>query len=537
MNPYTQISVALLMIAVNLYWIAALFIIFLRANEPHFQVLSQYSGRLTSVASYASGAKKTEKKFCLTTVDVPVQGRARGDASAAQATPCKASNNAMQHVGLMVNWVRDSALGRVWVGRRNSFCIFYLSGIFTCAGLWTAAFMCSTPSSLTKSNPAAPLRIEASLPLLAFSIHVLVRLVECLILQEFRDQKEDRMLLFATLAGSSFYIFVPLSSNGLLIYFISLWSYEAPPGRTSKDLQSDIFLHFSTADPFEFYISSRLAQLLMWSLFITHILVQLLQVLHHRILSELRRSSPSLSKGDLSPIVFSAIDQFSTIDSNILPSDHKDTFREIKDKTNSGCQQIFQGLCGSKKGDFSVAVFRTGKSPNLLIKSGVSDHRVWTYRFPQRLLFPYVQEPHYSCEIVMYVINLMEMLVLFLSLFPRRMSLHTSGKSTYIPIVPREPFCPLFSVEHIAWMQLSAALLVGLFTLCNLAITSSEHQMFWLYLNSTRKFVRCAINQLRDAKQQTPRQDTLSCDKSSKTVEKFTQNEAVPKWRLFTFIY
>ncbi|CCW60938.1 unnamed protein product [Phytomonas sp. EM1] len=538
MNPYTRSSVTLLMIVINLYWIAGLFIIFLRAKEPHFRQLTQYGGRLAPGTSYFSSGEKLEKISRRMTADALDHGKARYGLLTIRVAVSKALNRSMWHVTSMIRFVEGSFFGRVRVCRRDSFCLFYLSGILTCAGLWVEALMHFTLFSPTKSHLGAPLRVEACLPLLAFSVHVVVRLAECLMLQEFRDQKDDRVSLFATLAGCSFYVFAPFSSNGRLIYSISLWAYGVLHDRMLEDVQINTTFDYTVVNPFESYISSRAARLLMWSLFAIHILVQLLQVVHHRILAKLRLSSPSFTEGDLPPIIFSVASQFQSIDSASVACHRQSGFYENEGEIEGKLQTTAQGCGGCKGHNFNVAASGVSRGIDSLTKRMVLDRRVWTYRFPQRLLFLYVQEPHYSCEVVMYGINLISMLVLFISLFPRSASLYSSGRLAYIStILLREPFSLFFLAEHIAWMQLSAAFWVGLFTLCNLAITSSEHQMFWWYLNSTRKNIRCAINQLPDAKLQVFRQDGGGRAKACKTVDELTRPEAVPRWRLFAFIY
>ncbi|RNF02611.1 oxidoreductase [Trypanosoma rangeli] len=94
------------------------------------------------------------------------------------------------------------------------------------------------------------------------------------------------------------------------------------------------------------------------------------------------------------------------------------------------------------------------------------------YRFPNTSLFAYVLEPHYTCEILMYAVNAVSLWTL---IFNDTAPILTVWQS-------RGVYCALLLATSYA-----ASLGVVLFSLFNLAITSSEHRRFWSQLNEKRE--------------------------------------------------
>ncbi|RNF25891.1 oxidoreductase [Trypanosoma conorhini] len=94
------------------------------------------------------------------------------------------------------------------------------------------------------------------------------------------------------------------------------------------------------------------------------------------------------------------------------------------------------------------------------------------YRFPNACLFAYVLEPHYACEILMYVVNAVSLWTL------------TSHDAASMLEVWR-------SKGAYGTLLLAASyatpLGVLLFSLFNLAMTASEHRLFWNQLNARRE--------------------------------------------------
>ncbi|KAF8283569.1 hypothetical protein TcBrA4_0058230 [Trypanosoma cruzi] len=94
------------------------------------------------------------------------------------------------------------------------------------------------------------------------------------------------------------------------------------------------------------------------------------------------------------------------------------------------------------------------------------------YRFPNAYLFKYVMEPHYTCEILMYVLNAVSMWACISRGAPPIMAVWQSK-----------------GVQSTLLLAMSYATPLGvlLFSLFNLAITASEHRLFWNQLNEKRE--------------------------------------------------
>ncbi|EKF31964.1 hypothetical protein MOQ_004194 [Trypanosoma cruzi marinkellei] len=94
------------------------------------------------------------------------------------------------------------------------------------------------------------------------------------------------------------------------------------------------------------------------------------------------------------------------------------------------------------------------------------------YRFPNAYLFKYVMEPHYTCEILMYVLNVVSMWACIGRGAPSIIAVwHSKGVQSTL----------LLATSY------ATPLGVLLFSLFNLAITASEHRIFWNQLNERRE--------------------------------------------------
>lgn len=133
----------------------------------------------------------------------------------------------------------------------------------------------------------------------------------------------------------------------------------------------------------------------------------------------------------------------------------------------------------------------------------IHDEAVWHYHYPFRSLFQVVLEPHYLCEILLYLIQLTGIIVVFLySVFPPAAYKKHSQLVPWIAVASKgESLHPKEEeVKGVAWptrallavllMQASCSLGASCFTIINLAVTAEEHRSFWEDLNAKRLIVK-----------------------------------------------
>lgn len=131
----------------------------------------------------------------------------------------------------------------------------------------------------------------------------------------------------------------------------------------------------------------------------------------------------------------------------------------------------------------------------------VHDDAVWLYHFPSESLFQIILEPHYLCEILLYLIQCIAMLIiLFYNVFS------PAARKKYTQLLPwirrgSRSFLeegdsstgmalPTNALSTALLLHVTCALGVLIFTTLNLSVTAIEHREYWEQLNEKRLIVK-----------------------------------------------
>nr|CCC94806.1 conserved hypothetical protein [Trypanosoma congolense IL3000] len=361
------------------YWALSHLVLLARALLPRFGAVVRY-GRRSVVATTATDRVASSKQ--------PLGG---GDVGSGGnlwvGTTCR------WFVRRLIVPLESCFLCRVKVSRKNSFCAFYVTGVVVTVFILEGAngFQCVHNEA---AEGACPPRVSSftsrnTRPLVAFLVHCIIRLLECLFLHRFSGGQSDYVTCFAAVAGCTFYVFASYSSGAVVLCGSQF--KQGPDEYNGPDVALRPFAVTCAVDV----------------LFFVHIALQVTQVYHHQILAMLR-------------------------------------------KGHASCRDSHKGRVRGT---------------------------VTLYRFPRAGLFRFVQEPHYTCEIAMYAINLVSVWLLTCpegSLFPSLMgtSSEIDGSSSM--------------AQRLLQMGCLAALGVLSFSLINLGITACEHRRFWKRVNEER---------------------------------------------------
>ncbi|ORC91746.1 uncharacterized protein TM35_000053420 [Trypanosoma theileri] len=409
------------------YWLASLFVLLLRIGDPHFRSMAQYGGRQTSSSSTSLAVSSSGKQ--LTSNIVKEENKFSYFMNYIKNTWIL--RRIRENVTTILIWLEGSFLGQMRVSRKYSFCAFYITGIVSSLTLLFLEYFQLYLSSIIISTSCSEQVLKNTLwpydllPLVAFLIHCTVRLWECLFVHRFRNGKGDSVTLFAAFAGCSFYVFAANSSSAIIFRAVQIeWlsSHECK----GFELSGNVY-------DFKFSV------MIIVICFVLHLILQGVQVLHHRILAKLRNESSTLIKSH---------------EKNVIMKHEKVIHN--KDMLN----QERKGTSGSM------------------------------YHFPYTSLFVYVLEPHYTCEIVMYLVNTISIWSLLYPSTPLLLMTACEGEGDcHVSLMLLLVFISLL-------LNYVAPLGVLLFSLCNLAITASEHRRFWNH-----------VNREREKKEQLPRWD------------------------------
>jgi hypothetical protein len=329
---------------------------------------------------------------------------------------------------LLITPLRVSPLGTIRVPRRQSFTAFYVTGIATSFLLLLLQARQQTRGAVTSADDEDGGGFFSAVPLLLFALHCGVRLAETQLVQ--RVRRDDTVALFAAVAGSTFYAAAAVSS-------------AAPTDLSST--HSSGWVHHSTKLQWFFAAGVGL-----------HIVVQVLQVVVHTTLARL----PSPTAGGF--------------------------FKKGEEHTRASEEAVWRyvqaGLSDSARGDERGF----GRGELLAV------HGSWrTYRFPYRSnpVFQIVLDPHYTCEVLLYVVNtaLMVLCILPHPLLPAGVAAESEGSL-------RPPLCVTSE-----WLSVAASVGVTVFTLLNLSITSAGHRRFWNESNTVRSEARRMLSSLLSA--------------------------------------
>ncbi|CAM45443.2 conserved hypothetical protein [Leishmania braziliensis MHOM/BR/75/M2904] len=390
-----------------------------------------------------------------------------------------------------VHWIASSMWGRWRVTRKQSFIAFYVTGLVTGAFLFGIRWMDSdsgaasgSPSAATLSSPAPPPFLTC-VPLLLFSLHCTVRLTETCLVQRFREH--DTVTLFAAVAGISFYVMAAISSAAP--------SYTHVP-RTSQWIQR--------------FVAVRCV---FGAGVMAHLSLQAIQVTTHTILARLRQSpSPTMS-----------------------------STRKLH------AHDWEEGLWRRLQARLATSSAAQREHPNALSLPLELDGAWRRYHLPysSSVCFQVVLDPHYTCEVAMYAVNT---ILLLLCTFPNSTTPATdiAGEtlrgmgSRLTSGDPRWWGIPCTSAP---WLSVLASVGVTVFTAANLSITSAEHRCFWVAVNATRRLVGTLLRTMLDEEREKPlgsggdRLPAEVVDATECMLQEAVVEEVVPRWNLFPLVW
>lgn len=390
-----------------------------------------------------------------------------------------------------VHWLASSFLGRWRTTRKQSFTAFYVTGLVTSAALFGIRWIAhrsnaasSHPSLVALSSPA-PAHPLLCVPQVLFTLHCAVRLTETCLVQRFREH--DTVTLFAAVAGSTFYVMAAISS--------------AAPSHTSVPRASQ-WLHRLPVMRCVFGAGTT-----------AHLSLQAIQVTVHTILTRLRQS----------------------------PSH---TVSSTKETQMRGWEE---GLWRRVQAHLATSSVDQGESPNGL-STPPELYGAWRrYRYPysSNVCFQVVLDPHYTCEVAMYAVNT---ILLLLCVLPDATEPATdiaagAARGMGSRFTSGEPQWCRIACASVPWFSALASVGVTVFTAANLGITSAEHRRFWMAANATRRLVGSALRTILDEEQAKPlsngggRLPAEIVDAAEYMLREAVVEEVVPRWNVFPFVW
>lgn len=337
----------------------------------------------------------------------------------------------------LVNRTESSFLGRRFIARRWAFSLFYICGI-------------AASVLLLSLGIGSVSQVAQEAPLILFLIHCFVRLGETVVVQQSRPN--DFVSIFAVIAGCTFYAMAAVSSAPVVLKRKGK-RRPAPLDAPSEDqvVRSRSLVLLSLEDT-----ESRI-----WVAMALNLAVQVMQVTHHLILA-MQRFSPKVE-----------------VSSDTAESDSKG--RDIDEKLWELLRKyanVKESIKPNKKAP------RSGGAPESapLLPPLPPPRGAWrSYHYPSRRgFFRWVMEPHYTCEVLFYLIN--SCLMWELSGISVEQPLNTPSSVVYL----------LLHHPSLFWRCI-CSICVTVFTARNLNITAAEHQRFWIKVNQTRAVVRSAV--------------------------------------------
>ncbi|CBZ28252.1 conserved hypothetical protein [Leishmania mexicana MHOM/GT/2001/U1103] len=390
-----------------------------------------------------------------------------------------------------VHWLASSFLGRWRVTRKQSFTAFYVTGLATSTAVfgirWIANRSGASPDhpSLVALSSPAPAHPLFCVTLVLFTLHCAVRLTETRLVQRFREH--DTVTLFAAVAGSTFYIMAAISSAAP--------SHTSVP-RASRSLHRLVVMRC-------IFAAGTMA----------HLSLQAIQVTAHTILAR-RRQSPS---------------------------------RTVSPTKETPMRDWEEGLW--RRVQVHLATFRAaqGESPHAL-STPPELYGAWRrYRYPyfSNVCFRVVLDPHYTCEVAMYAVNT---LLLLLCVLPDATQPATdiaagAARGMVSCFASGEPQWCSIACASVPWLSVLASVGVTVFTAANLGITSAEHRRFWMAANATRRLVGSALRTILDEEQAKPpgngggRLPAEIVDAARYMLRETVVEEVVPRWNVFPLVW
>lgn len=357
-------------------------------------------------------------------------------------------------------------LSALRLGRRDSFVLFYAVGGAAVGCLVLGNARLAHADSVTQT------------PLCLFGVHCLWRLVETVFVFRFRGKEDDNVSLFAALSGSVFYVFAALSCNAVVQLQQPLGGGRTKANGRLLQLEVKVRLSLTAA---------------MNVLALLYLLVQVVQAWVHASLARLR-SRPGTAEDDTNNARQVAV-----------------TVRQLKEAYQAAA------LSANRADAASVPVLT---EPKLL-----------SYRFPsdRNPLFTYVLEPHYACEVLLYVINL---ITVYCVLWAYQLSASCGGHRVdgERDDVNNELCAEL---ERAAALRMSCAVGVLVFSALNLAMTAQEHRAFWLRANAERRKAARLLKEYRAATAPAAEAAPDAAEtQQSRACAAVLREESLPKWNV-----
>ncbi|KAH9586459.1 hypothetical protein LSM04_003727 [Trypanosoma melophagium] len=407
------------------YWLASLFVLLLRLSDPQFRNMARYGGRYTTVSLLpltvaSTTGQSTTKNNNNNNNTVNLKNRF------SYCMNCIEKTWILQwirtNIAVVLVLLERSFLCQVRVSRKYSFCAFYITGAISSLVLLSLQYF-----EFSLNNITSTFCFEQVLKNNTLWKYDSLPLVAFLIHCTVRLWECLCVHRFRTGKVDSVTLFAALA--GCSFYVFAANSSSVVVFRAVQ------IASLSSYDCKRFRLSSSVHYItfpatIVVICFILHLLLQGLQVFHHGILAKLRGESSTSNRSHGKSVI--------TKHQKVI--NDKDTFNQEK-----------LGTSGSN------------------------------YHFPYTSLFVYVLEPHYTCEIVMYLVNAISIWSL---LYPTTSLLLMTG-------CEEEGNChvsqKLLFVFISILLNYVAPLGVLLFTLFNLAITASDHRCFWNHVNGERE--------------------------------------------------
>eukprot|EP00796_Vickermania_ingenoplastis_P008657 gene8657-6084_t len=373
-----------------------------------------------------------------------------------------------------------------------------------------------------------PLLHWEQIPLLMFASHCFIRLLESAATQAFSNAKHDSTTLFGLLAGCSFYVFAAISAD--LSCFASLRHMEAeasflkagllPSAATnttatssgsvllfSQHMEHAVELtiqdHYQRFEVFGGVLgvfshvvrlgSYILPRTLLILLVIAHVALQWVQAYHHEMLASLRRGPEAQRRLQERMDLAGQVRQKFGVDklSQAVAAKRDRNDRKLVRRRETQAQDEMQGDAMKAVASSALPENEACSEAQERLKEAVFDDNVWAYRYPYKALFQVVLEPHYLCEIMMFIVQGSAIgLILFYSVFAPAARFKHSRLLPWFKFFASDHAVPSVVLVMVLISHLVALLGVLFFTTVNLCFTAEEHREFWRRINEKRVLIK-----------------------------------------------
>lgn len=369
----------------------------------------------------------------------------------------------------------------------------------------------------------APLGWWERVPLVLFLLHCVIRLLETFLVQQYVQERQSQVTLFALLAGCSFYVMAAISLDTASVAALrrDVVSAELKNLGVLTDWTKDMTAEGSVSRFSTFLAKKKgsrnalekrfggllglltaivrmgpwfLPRMVLLFLVSSYIAVQGVQSYHHDLLASLRRGPQARRRYTDQEEVKKAIIKAYEASKKSAIGDlvtHKNDDGDVQQLKKN--QLSLTESSATPPTPMGSAVVDPSSTVNL--SDAVYDSGVWHYRFPFKAgAFTFILEPHYLCEIVLYAIQLVSMgvILLYASLPPGARMQEALCLPWFIQMWTGM-WVPSPALGSALLSQVAAVVGLLLFTVLNLAQTAMEHRSFWEQLNAKRLRVKAFL--------------------------------------------